>query len=85
MDIYALGLDDPDTRFGTSDDIRNWLLRLIMISAAVSFASLSISVVTALWVIKKRNNVDSLPTASTWSPNVPDSPQNHSMKRFDLM
>ncbi len=39
MDIYALGLDDPDTRFGTSDDIRNWLLRLIIYSAAMSFAS----------------------------------------------
>lgn len=39
MDIYALGLDDPGTRFGTSDDIRNWLLRLIIVSAAVSFVS----------------------------------------------
>lgn len=39
MDIYALGLDNPDTRFGTRDDVRNWLLGIIMCSSAVSFLS----------------------------------------------
>jgi len=82
MDIYALGLDDPDTRFGTSADIRNWLLRLIILSAAVSFLSLSISVITTLLATRRRN-LDIMPTALTWSPNDPESPQSPSMKRFD--
>ncbi|KAF8178956.1 hypothetical protein BJ912DRAFT_649122 [Pholiota molesta] len=43
MDIYALVLDNPESRFGTKNDIRNTLLHLIIIFTSVSTLSLLIS------------------------------------------
>ncbi|KAF9471975.1 hypothetical protein BDN70DRAFT_887515 [Pholiota conissans] len=46
MDIYALVLDNPESRFGTKDDIRNTLLHFIIILASVS----TISLLTSAWI-----------------------------------